>query len=142
MDFARVFVTIMLYLTFFTLLGSLFGIVQFPPPAVRYTLFSLPLGLGDIVIGLSLFDPYFLGLIIFVALVSIIVGAIPFVDLPTRFVTAVLVGSLLTISLGIMLDGAMIVIPTVFRIFFVWIPIFALGVSMFALIVGGRMPSG
>lgn len=138
MDFARVFIVIILYLTFFTLLGSLFEIVQFPPPTVRYTLFSLPLGLGEVVISLSLFDPYFIALLVFVALVSVAAGAIPFVDIDSRFVTTVAVGVLLVVSVGIMLDGAMVVIPTVFRIFFVWIPIFALGVSMFALMSGGR----
>lgn len=138
MDFARVFIVIVLYLTFFTLLGSLFEVVQFPPPTVHYTLFSLPLGIGDVVISLSLFDPYFIGLLVFVALVSVAAGAIPFIDIDSRFVTTLAVGVLLVISLGVMLDGAMVVIPTVFRIFFVWIPIFALGVSMYAMISGGR----
>lgn len=138
MDFSRVFIVMLLYLTFFTLLGSLFEIVQFPPPPVRYTLFSLPLGLGEVVIGFSLFDPFFVGLLALTALGIVVLGAIPFIDIDTRFVTAVVVGSLLVVALGIMLDGAMVVIPVVFRIFMVWIPIFALGVSMYALIVGGR----
>lgn len=137
MDFPRVFIVIILYLTFFTLLGSLFDITQFPPPTVRYTLFTVPF-IGDIVISLSLFDPYFVGLLIFVAILAVVAGAVPFVDVDSRFVTTIAVGSLLVVALGVMLDGSMAVLPMVFRVFFVWIPIFALGVSMFGLISGSR----
>ncbi|MFP3910180.1 MAG: hypothetical protein ACLFVX_10020 [Archaeoglobaceae archaeon] len=133
----NVIVYMLLYLTSFTLLGNLFGLTTFPPETAKFSLMDIP-QLGSISVSISLTDPLFLIFVIIgSAVVGIAVNAIPMVDMDASFVTGATVGLALTGSLGYMLTAAMGGLPFVLKFFLVWIPVLAVILSVFRLIVRG-----